>query len=505
MLLELGVVRRELRLVAAGMLGNELRGAGEFGNRMRGIERLVLKARDELRAARVVRAEEMELAVVERAAQREAHARRRAAFGLDRVVHRPDERLHRRLLNDVRRDHEVLRTLQERRQDRALELALGLFARQLRRALDLGLALREEDGLLRRALAPFLDRLRLAHHLNVRAVLVLGHVRELRPNHLLHRRVELVDVRRPKEDARKPALRDAAEIALRRLAVNHLRVVVVAEVRRERMRQDVLLARRGEPAGLALAEGRGLRVGGGGRTRRDLQQDRLGIVEEEIRELLEFVGVRIALQLADDRAERLRLGQNLHLAVERARTFPERLARAKGLAVAHRLAITERALLAHRLAVAERLAGPVPTPRLACPVGFGTNLSDTDPGTLLRPGGREVDGPEIKDVSVLFAHGSRIISYRPHKTQQPPNLPKIPHLVASKNIARPAIQEATLHNVGHNEISWRKPPLRDIRIFLSLPRRQVWDIRNCPILRDQHTVAVRLPLCVFLVLAEITF
>lgn len=126
--------------------------------------------------------------------------------------------------------------------------------------------------------------------------------------------------------------------------------------------------------------------------------------------------MRIALQLADDRAERLRLGQNLHLAVERARTFleartfPERLARAKGLAVAHRLAITERTLLAHRLAVAERLAGPVPTPRLARPVGFGTNLSDTDPGALLRPGGREVDGPEIKDVSVLFAHGSRIIS-----------------------------------------------------------------------------------------------
>ena len=135
------------------------------------------------------------------------------------------------------------------------------------------------------------------------------------------------------------------------------------------MIQDVLLPRRCETAGLALEErrcGPGSRIGRR-RLRGDLQEDRLGIVEEEVREVLELVGVEVALQLADDRTERLRLGQNLHLTVERtrplleARTTVVRLAAfaeaATGRLVSERLALAERLPVAERLAFAETLSG----------------------------------------------------------------------------------------------------------------------------------------------------
>ena len=349
------------------MLGNELRGLRELGNRVLGVELLVLDVGDELLSARVVGAEELELAVMERAPQREAHVVRRAALGLQRIVRRPLERLHRTLHRDFRGNHQVLRRAEHRRQDVPLELALGLLARQRLRTLLIGRALREEHRLLRRALAPLLDRVGVTHHLDVRAVLHLGHVRILRADHLLHDRVELVDVRRPEQDARKPALRDAVEVALRRLDLDLLGVVVIRQVRAHDVLNDVLFLRGRESARLALEES-----GGGGRCRRrmygrillrrDLQQDRRGIVEEEVREILQLIGMRIALQLADDGAERLRLRQHLHLDVERLRTIlkprtavkwlpargllvAKRLLRAKGFALAKRLLIPESPLL----------------------------------------------------------------------------------------------------------------------------------------------------------------
>ena len=71
---------------------------------------------------------------------------------------------------------------------------------------------------------------------------------------LLHDCIELVDVRRPEEDAREPALRDAVEIPLRRLALDLFRIVVLAEMGTHDMFEDIALLRRREPAGFTLAE-----------------------------------------------------------------------------------------------------------------------------------------------------------------------------------------------------------------------------------------------------------
>ena len=59
----------------------------------------------------------------------------------------------------------------------------------------------------------------------------------------------------------------------------------------------------------------------GGRARRYLEKHRSGIVQEEIREILELVGVEILLQLADYGAKSLCLGKNLDLRVKRLRTL----------------------------------------------------------------------------------------------------------------------------------------------------------------------------------------
>ena len=63
-----------------------------------------------------------------------------------------------------------------------------------------------------------------------------------------------MDVGRPEENARKAALRHTAEVALRRFGLDLLRIVIVAEMRSQRMRQDIRLVRRGESARLALIE-----------------------------------------------------------------------------------------------------------------------------------------------------------------------------------------------------------------------------------------------------------
>ena len=50
---------------------------------------------------------------------------------------------------------------------------------------------------------------------------------------------------------------------------------------------------------------------------RDLQQHALRIVEEEIGDVLKLIGVTVLLELADDRSQRLGLGQHLDLGVQR--------------------------------------------------------------------------------------------------------------------------------------------------------------------------------------------
>ena len=403
-MLQHALLLRELRLVAARMLGDELRHGRELGDRVRGVELLELRARDELGSARVVRAEEVELAVVKRAAERKAHARGDAALRLERVADRPDERLHRALERDFGSDHEVLRPVEERRQHVAPELALGLLARHRRDTLGLGLALRNKHRLLRRALAPLLDGVRVAHHLDARAVLLLGHVGVARADHLAHRRVELVDVRRPEKDAGKSALRHAAEVALGRLDLDHLRVVVVGEMRGQRMLDDILLLRGREAARLALAERRGGLVGL--RLRRDLEKDGSGVVQEEVREVLELVRVAVALKLAHDRAKRLRLRQHLHLGVERlgllgeARpaAVAEPLAVAEGLAVAELLPVAEGLALPEWLAIAGRLPVAERLPVSLRP--FGADLAHGHSGVFPRPVGREIERPERTEVEL---------------------------------------------------------------------------------------------------------
>ena len=79
-MLKRSLVSRELGPVAARMLGDELRYGRELRNRVRGVEFLELGARDEFWATRIVRAEEVEFAEVERSPEREALLLRRAAL-----------------------------------------------------------------------------------------------------------------------------------------------------------------------------------------------------------------------------------------------------------------------------------------------------------------------------------------------------------------------------------------------------------------------------------------
>ena len=113
--------------------------------------------------------------------------------------------------------------------------------------------------------------------------------------------------------------------------------------------------------------------------------------------------MRILLELADDRAERLRLGKNLDVDVEGTLALGRRAA-AKGLAVAvarewlfrAKLAlfaegalISELALLAKRLLVSERRA-----------IALRSDFPYGDSGVLLRPIGGEVERPERTEVEL---------------------------------------------------------------------------------------------------------
>ena len=413
MLLEVALLR-ELASVAAWMLGHELRRRRKLGNRVLGVELAVFDIGHELLPARVVRPEELHLAVVERASQRIAHGVGGTALGLQRVARRPLQRTNRALQRDVGRDHEVLRRVQQRGQDRALELALGLFARKALRVF--GRALCEEQRALRRALAPRLDHLGVANHLDVGTVLLLGHVGIARPHHLAHHGVELVYVRRPEQLPGKPAPGHAAEVALRRLAVDLPRVVVVPEMRAKHMGHDVGLGKRCEPAGLALVENRRrLALRGAGRY---LQQHRRRVVEKEVREVLQLVGVDVLLDAADDRPQGLRLRQQLDLGVERTLARHELPAVAGLPAVAPELLAVAAELFAvapERFPVNAKLlavgkgSGPLlGTPAPPCVRRRRTDLSDANSSRLPRPFRREVDGPQIYNAA-LFAHDMHII------------------------------------------------------------------------------------------------
>ena len=284
---------------------------GKFGNRVREVQGRGLHGDHELGSARIVRTEELQLAVVERAAQRIEERRGEALFPRERIAAGKDERAVGRLEREVRREVHRLRRRQERRRDRATELQFGRLAldggRDRRGGLALvrrrrgGLGLRflaAVDRLLRGGRAPGLDRLGVAHHLDAGPVRLLAHVREARAHHLAHAGVVTVQVRRPQQLAAQPAFRHARERALRRLARDLLAHVVVAEVRRHHVRHQLLLGERDGAARLALMEDDRL---GSPLLRGDAQHARLQMLQEEVGKLLERVGhERGALDAADE-------------------------------------------------------------------------------------------------------------------------------------------------------------------------------------------------------------
>ena len=167
-----------------------------------------------------------------------------------------------------------------------------------------------------------------------------------------------------------------------------------------------------ERAGLALVERQALRR----RSlpllvvrpaRRNLQEDRRRVVEQEVREVLELVGVEILLELADDRAEGLRLRKYLDVDVKRLRTLLEPWlsvgetapAVSEGLLPPESPAFTLKGLL---LPVERLLFGEVAL--RAC-------FADGHPGVLLRPVGREVDRTEVQHRCIFRFHQESIISY----------------------------------------------------------------------------------------------
>ena len=164
------------------------------------------------------------------------------------------------------------------------------------------------------------------------------------------------------------------------------------------MGDHVVLVRGGEAARLALAERLRLLV----RlcARGYLEQHRIGIVEEEVCEVLELVGVAVALELANDRTQRLGFGQHLNLGVKRTRTFhrarfaalAERLAVAEGLAVPKRLAVAAAFPLTERLAVAR-------TPAI-CVGMLRANIADGNPCIFPSPVGGKVERPERAKVKL---------------------------------------------------------------------------------------------------------
>ena len=168
------------------------------------------------------------------------------------------------------------------------------------------------------------------------------------------------------------------------------------------MLHDILFLYRGEAARLTLAE-RLLRLRSFCGAGRDLEEHGLRVVKEEVGEILELVGVSVLLELADDRAERLRLRKNLDVDVERTRALG-RGAAAKRLALAvarewllpAKLALlaegalfSKLALIAKRLLVSKRRA-----------IALRSDFPYGDSGVLLRPIGGEVERPERTEVEL---------------------------------------------------------------------------------------------------------
>ena len=179
-------------------------------------------------AARVVGSEEVHLAVMEGAAQREAHVVGRTTLHFNGVLHCPLQRLHRALESDFGRNHEVLRHIEKLRKNHALKLGLGLLAIELTDIL--AGVLRGEHDLLRRAAAPLFDRVAVANHFNMRAVFLLAHTGIARAENFAYGRVKLVDIGRPEKNSGKAALGDTIEITLRRLTLHLLGLVIFAKM-----------------------------------------------------------------------------------------------------------------------------------------------------------------------------------------------------------------------------------------------------------------------------------
>ena len=111
----------------------------------------------------------------------------------------------------------------------------------------------------------------------------------------------------------------------------------------------------------------------------------------------------VLLELADDRTERLRLGKNLDVDVERTRALGRRAAAKRlALAVAREWLLSAKlsllaegalfpklALIAKRLLVSERRA-----------IALRTDFPYGDSGVLLRPIGGEVERPERTEVEL---------------------------------------------------------------------------------------------------------
>ena len=197
MLLEVGLVGGELRLVEAGVRLQKAGGERELLDGVRGVKGFQLRRDDEFRPVRIVRPEEVEFPVVERPAQRVAHRGGDSPRVGEGAFDGEDERLDGALERGGRRHHQVLRLLDEGIEKRPLELRLGLKARQKRclAALWRGRA-RREERLLDGALPPRFDGLRVAHSLQCGAIRVLRHVGKTSPHALAHDVVEIVAVGR---------------------------------------------------------------------------------------------------------------------------------------------------------------------------------------------------------------------------------------------------------------------------------------------------------------------
>ncbi len=352
------------------------------------VELFQFSIRHKLWTPRIIRTEEMQLAVMERATQCKQHPIRRTLLGLNRIARRPQQRLRRRLQRHLQRHKRMLRRIHQRRQNRPLEFALSLFPRQNCRVLTR--ALRRKNRPLRRARTPLLNRLRITHHLNVRTVLFLAHIRILRPNHLLHDRIELMHIRRPQQHTRKPALRHTIEIPLRRLTLNFLRVVVIPQMRIQNVRGDILFIQRGKSTRLALINLFAFNI------RRHPQQHRRRIIQEEIRKVFQLVRMVIILQLANNRPQRLRLRQHFHLGIKRFGLLPIGLPAALSKAAP----LPVKRLLHERLTLRTLPATPVTITRLALGKTrrFRRALAERYACILLRPIRREAKRTQCTQV-----------------------------------------------------------------------------------------------------------